>query len=616
MSVVARVVGLVLIIVALSCSTPRDAPRPANVLLITVDTLRPDALGWIGGRNQTPVIDRLAAEGFRFPAAVTHVPLTLPAHTSLLTGLIPPHHGIHDNGQTLGPEARSLAQQLRDRGYATAAFVSGFPLQAMFGLDRGFDRYDDSLPHGAEGWLERLAPETTAAALDWLADVEAPWFVWVHYYDPHDPYEPPRAFWQPGDRGAYDGEVAFTDHAIGQLMEGLPVSETHDIVTVVTSDHGEALGEHQEIRHGYFIYDSTMTVPLIFHAPGRLAPDESAAAARLVDVAPTLLDMLGFEVPDGVDGVSLLPILEGRSQRIPPAYIETRLPYTYFGWAPLEGLRDDEWKLIRAPRPELYRLSEDPHERVNVIAQFPARQRKFDAILDSLEQGAAVTAQVVDDPETIARLRALGYVGAGGSAAGSIPGELADPKDRIEQRNLLGQAEEALRAGRFTTAVTLYERVLEDDPRNRAATLRTGVAFLKAGQLDRAIERLERSVALDPERAEARFALGDALTRAGDLEAASQQWMELARLQPRRVEGWANLGSTLMLLGELERAVEAYEQAASLSSAPEHRRDVGQAYLALARREAAATPLTPGRSKPSKGPSDARRPLLQGWVRR
>jgi len=347
-------VRVLLAAAALLAPAPAISPLAPNVLLITLDTLRPDALGWVAGRNQTPALDALAREGFRFPGAVAPVPLTLPSHSSLLTGLLPRHHGVRDNGQVLPAAVPTLAERLRQRGYATAGFVSGYPLRSLFGLDRGFDRYEDSLPLGAEGWRERPAPETTALALEWLRTAREPWFLWVHYYDPHDPYTPPRAFWKPGRRGTYDGEVAAVDHAIGSLRAGLGPAKG-SLLTVMTADHGEALGEHGEATHGFFVYDSTLLVPLVFSFPGRVRPGESRSAARLVDVAPTILDLLGLPPLLDTDGVSLAPTLAGRSQDLPAAYLETRQPWIAYGWAPLKAIRFRNFKLIEAPRRDALR---------------------------------------------------------------------------------------------------------------------------------------------------------------------------------------------------------------------------------------------------------------------
>jgi arylsulfatase A-like enzyme/Flp pilus assembly protein TadD len=567
---------------------PVEPSPPANLLLITVDTLRPDALGWIGGINDTPALDALAGGGFRFPRAVTPVPLTLPAHVSLLTGLVPPRHGVRDNGQTLGAGAATLAERLAAAGRSTAAFVSGYPLDPIFGLDRGFDRYDATLPEGEQGWVERRAADTVDAALGWLAGARQPWFLWVHLYDPHDPYDPPRAFWKPGPRGAYDGEVAYADYHAGRLLEAARRASRAPLLTVFTADHGEALGEHRETTHGYFVYDSTVVVPLVFHFPGRLAAGESDRAARLIDVMPTVLELLGLPPAAGIDGVSLTPTLAGRPQPPEPAYVETRLPWVYFGWAPLSAVRHDGWKLIAAPHPELYDLAAAPGETVNRIDGDRRRARALQAELRRIEGLPAVGAATVADPEAVARLRALGYVGAGGGRGEPPPG-LPDPTDRSEERRALLAAEELLRAGRRGEAIAAVEAVLARDPDNRFAALRSGVALLEAGRTERAVERLEHAVELDPDRAEARFALGDALARAGEPGRAAEQWLELVRLQPRRCEGWFNLGDALAAKGDFAAAAGAFESAAErLPDDPAAARRLARARLGLARKELAA----------------------------
>ncbi len=561
-------------------------PRP-NLLLITVDTLRPDALGWVAGKNETPAIDALAAEGARFAVAVSPVPLTLPAHASILTGLLPRRHGIHDNGQPLPAGVETLAQRLQRNGYLTAAFVSGFPLESTFGLDRGFSRYDDRLPEGSEGWTERRAFDTTTAALGWIAKAKTPWFVWVHYYDAHDPYEPPRSFWRPGPRGAYDGEVAYVDAWIGRLREGIPAGSAKNLLTLFTADHGEALGEHREKTHGYFLYDSTVVVPLVIHFPGRVKSQDSREAARLIDLAPTALDLLGQERARGIDGLSLRPLLEGKPQSVPAAYLETRLPWVYFGWSPLSALRENGWKLIAAPRPELYDLKADAGEGTNRIDAARPVARRLATALREIEARPERAAAANDEPETVAKLRSLGYLGAGGSAE-RPPAGLADPKDRIELRDRLAEGEEALREGRVAAALSAFDAVLAAEPTNRFASLRSGTALLKAGRIAEAAERLGRAVELDPERAEARFALGDALMRLGRYREAVPQWMELAKRQPRRADAWSNLGLALGKAGraaDLDRAVGALAEAARLEPGdPRRKSDLADAHLALARR--------------------------------
>jgi len=235
----------------------------------------------------------------------------------------------------LPPGPATLAETLRAAGWTTAAFVSGFPLRALFGVDRGFEHYDDTLPLGTRARLERPADATTAAALAWIATAKSPWFVWVHYYDPHDPYEMHPEFPREGRQGAYLSEVAFADHALGLLRRGVAERDAGPLLTVFTSDHGESFGEHGESTHGFFLYDTTVTVPLVVHLPGRVHAGSSALPARLIDVAPTMLALLGVPAPAGVDGRSLLAAIDGGADAPAPAHLETLHPWLTYGWAPL-----------------------------------------------------------------------------------------------------------------------------------------------------------------------------------------------------------------------------------------------------------------------------------------
>jgi choline-sulfatase len=542
-----------------------NTAAPASVLLITVDTLRPDALGWVAGKNETPVIDRLAREAFRFPGAVAPVPLTHPSHSAIMTGLLPRRLGLRDNGHVLGTGPPTLAQVLRGRGYATAAFVSGYPLDSAFGLDRGFDVYDDTLTltAGPEGDLERPAPATAASAVAWLRSAPRPWFAWVHFYDPHYPYEPPAEYRRPGRRGAYDGEVAYVDRAIDAVMGA--VGSGDDVLTAFAGDHGESLGEHGEGTHGFFIYDSTVRVPLFIRYPSRVRPGSSDAAARLVDVTPTVLDLLGLAPLTGVDGVSLGPLLAGKALPPEPAYVETYQPWLSYGWSPLRAVRHRGWKLIDAPRPELYALDGDPGEARNVIAEQPARAEELRRLLQQAVALPAAASAAVTDPDALARLRALGYTGAGAAVTAEPPsGGLRDPKDGRELRDLLTEGDLRLRRRDYPGAVARFAEVLARDPDNRFAIHRSGIALMKQGDLRGALARLRRAVELDPDQAEARFALAQTLSRTGKAAAAVEQWREVARLQPRRAEVWANLGSALGRSGKPQGAVEAIAHAVEL----------------------------------------------------
>jgi len=543
---------------------PPARPVPANVLLITLDTLRPDALGFVSGRNATPAIDRLAHEGFAFTAAISPVPLTFPSHAALMTGRLPRTLGLRDNGQLLPENPKTLAQRLAERGYATAAFVSGYPLHSTFGLDRGFARYDDAFDSGKGDEPERKAPATVAAARTWLASAKSPWFLWVHLYDPHYPYEPPAAYRREGDRGAYDGEVAFADAAIGELLRD-SAPGTSETLTVFAGDHGESLGEHGEGTHGFFVYDSTILVPLIFHFPGRVPRGSSRAGARLIDVAPTILKLLEIPLPEAADGKSVTALFGSPGATAEAAYVETYQPWLSYGWAPLRAMRSQGWKLIDAPRPELYDLHSDPEERIDRMADSPDEARRLKLLLRQVQETPAGAARPAAESEALARLRSLGYLG--GSEPGLEPPAegLRDPKDGGAVRELLTQGDELLRRGASREAAVRFEAALEEDPENRFALLRSGTALVALRQLPRAIARLEKAIRLGPDSPDAHWALADALGRSGRLEAAGREWQEVVRLQPRRAEAWANLGSVLGQSGKHREAAAALAHAVELS---------------------------------------------------
>jgi arylsulfatase A-like enzyme/Tfp pilus assembly protein PilF len=566
----------VLLILGLLVACARKPVEPSNVLLITVDTLRPDALGWVAHRNATPAIDALAKEGFRFPAAVAPAPLTFPSHAALHTGFLPRRLGLRDNGQLLGATPATLAEIFKQRGYATAAFVSGYPLASEFGLDRGFDHYDDHLTSSLDE-PERPADATARATMQWMRSASPPWFVWVHFYDPHFPYV-----------GSYAEEVARVDRAIGELRSSL----NENTLTVFAADHGESLGEHGEGTHGFFIYDSTILVPLIFHFTGRIAPGESRAAARLIDVAPTLLELLELPPLAESDGVSLRATLRGDRQSIPEAYIETYQPWTSYGWSPLHGVRDQGWKLIAAPRPELYDLRADSTESRNVFDadhhQVRALERVRRAAMALPSKVAAGTA----DAEALAKLRALGYIGAGAGSSEPPARGLRDPKDGAELRELLTRGDVALRANQPHEALPHFESVLGEDPENRFALMRSATALLALDRTDDAAKRLEVAVRLDPERAEARALLADALLKIGQPQRAADHAMELVRLQPRSAVAWVKLGTALGLSRRFDDAIDAFRRAVELEpDDPRWLARLAFAEHAAGRRDAAARSL-------------------------
>src|SRR5438093_5998304 len=399
------------------------AGRP-NVLLVTIDTLRADHLGCYGHAGAaTATLAAVAAGGGSFATAIADVPLTGPSHASSLTGRTPLGHGFRDNGGYVIPaEAKTAADDFRQAGYRTAAFVSGFPLDRRFGFDRGFDAYDDHLPKGNDPrrtpYVERFADGTTDAALRWLAGPATgtrPFFLWVHYYDPHAPYEPPGPLGERFRSSPYDGEIAFVDSQLARLLGALnDKRQLARTLVLVTADHGESLGEHGEGTHGLFVYDATLRVPWIMAGPGLDPGRVASTVARGIDVLPTLLDYAGLAPAPGIEGRSLRPAAEGREMSDAPAYAESLYGVREFGWAPLHAWRTARFKLIDAPRPELYDLDADAGERTNRVAELPDRAAELRRPLQAALSASATPAAAASvDPETAARLAALGYVGGG-----------------------------------------------------------------------------------------------------------------------------------------------------------------------------------------------------------
>jgi arylsulfatase A-like enzyme len=480
-------------------------PVHPNVLLITIDTLRWDRVGAYGATHSpTPALDRLAARGTRFETAIAHAPLTAPSHASILTGLTPVRHGVRDNGAFVLAEQITLASTFRAAGYSTAAFVSGFPLDRRFGFAAGFQTYDDRLPDIAEAgraaYTERRADDTTARALAWLGATAStpstsrgsePWFLWIHYFDPHAAYDPPQP-WKSRMPSPYDGEIAFVDDQIGRVLGRLSENgSTSKTIVAVTADHGESLGEHGEETHGVFIYDATLRVPLIMAGPGISKGIVATVVSRGVDVMPTLLDLAGLPVPERLDGRTLQTALEGRPMDDDGAYIESLLPERQFGWAPLRGFRDARWKYIDLPEPELYDLLHDAGELKNRAADAPRRAEALAANLaDKLK---AITTpdrqrpQVAMDREAAKRLRALGD--ASGSRARPPSGNRRNPTSGIQLINRLerGIAQVGIDPRR---AIQELRAVLAEDPGIAIARSQLAVALSSIGDRQGAIEQL------------------------------------------------------------------------------------------------------------------------------
>jgi arylsulfatase A-like enzyme len=528
-------------------------PRPASVLLITVDTLRADRLGSYGDEAaRTPAMDALASSGVRFEHAYTPAPITLPAHTSILTGLVPAAHGVRGNGAfALGPGAPTLAEALRARGLATGAFIGGFPLARRFGLTRGFDTYDDAMgkpPGVSYEFAERRGDAVAEAARAWLGVHPGRVFVWVHLFDPHAPYDPPPAFRGPD---LYRGEVAAADAAVAALMAAWDARPEPSLV-VLAADHGEAFGEHGEESHSLFVYDATLHVPLLVRGPGWTAGGRVSTAVGLTDIAATVLEAVG---PGGpiLPGHSLRRFVEGAPAE--PLYAETLAPRLDFGWSDLRAWRDGRYKYIRAPRPELYDLAADPSESRDVAAAHPDVVARMKEGLDrAIGAAGEAESRRAPDPEAAEKLRALGYV-QGPSARGSG----ADPKDMVDVALLIARA-----AGPFrdhAAAAAAYRPIVMRDPANPLVNLRLADALLRAGRAEEAVPYYRKVIAGQPRTADAYVGLASAHAERGRLDEARQVLLEALAVDPASGQVHYNLAEVARVKGDVETARREYTAA-------------------------------------------------------
>jgi choline-sulfatase len=547
-----------------------------NILLVTLDTTRADRLGCYGySRARTRRFDRLAAEGVRFQSAFSPAPITLPAHASIFTGLYPFEHGVRNNGNFyLQDRFDTLATILSRQGYRTGAFISAFVLDRRYGLARGFDTYDDRM-QGSQAQVVSLEAERrgdrTALALNaWLdtqARAGAPFFAWLHLYDPHEPYRSPQPFRDAFADSPYDGEIAFTDAILASVLDKLGQLGVRDrTIIAVIGDHGESLGDHGEETHSMFVYEAAIRIPLLLWRPGRLpAGLVVSQPVRATDLAPTLLALVGAPPLNVPHGRSLLPLMTAAPPGEPePIYSETYLPQFYLNWAPLRTLRDERWKFIDAPKPELYDLATDPGERDNLFQTQPGTgeaMRRALARLTGGTHGAMTAARV--DREVAEKLAALGYVGAGEEMSAPAGNAVQrDPKDVIATFNQLRRANSAVRDRRFSEALPLLHRVLAEDPHNAFAQLVLGSAYMGMEQYPRAIEQYRRYVALVPTSSYAHQWMAICYVRIGDKDNALRETAAALAIDPRSTDARILRGGILASRGQYDDAVAELRAAA------------------------------------------------------
>ncbi|HEU4523305.1 MAG TPA: sulfatase-like hydrolase/transferase [Thermoanaerobaculia bacterium] len=552
-----------------SCGQPAEEALPAfegaPVILLSIDTLRADRLPMFGYRKvATPALDRLRADSILFSNAYTHVPLTLPAHVSLLTGLLPTEHHVRNNiGYVLDESVPTLPRMLKAKGYATGAAISAYVLRGSTGLAHDFDSYDDGIPSqgvAAIGQLQRAGRATVRIASDWIdAHRARPFFYFLHLFEPHSPYEPEEPF-RSRYRDRYDGEIATADAITGEFLEHLRRTGVYDrAIIILLSDHGEALGDHGEPEHGIFLYRETIHVPLLMKLPAGARRGETVETpVALMDVAPTIAALTGMKPPSAMRGRSLLAE-EDRTRRL---YAESFYPRIHLGWSELRSLVDNRYHYIQAPRAELYDLSRDPREKKNIL---PEERRVAARMREELARyGSEVTMPGHVDPEEAKKLAALGYLS---SPAAAGDGPLPDPKDRIGEIAAMVRATELTRANRWDDAVAAYRKIVEVNPRLSDAWTGLGSALESAGRLEEAAEVYKRAIDIAPQLA------GEFGLRRGSVLLKLER-LDEAEAHARLAEA-TNPGAMYVLLARIELARKnfgaAEAQARAAANDPNYR---------------------------------------------
>jgi arylsulfatase A-like enzyme len=643
-----RFMAAVLLVACVGCSRaggPVAAPaRPTAILIVTIDTLRADRVGIYAlrqgsgpvARVETPNIDRLAREGAWAPQADVQAPMTRPSHVSLFTGRYPAEHGIRDNiSQPLAPEVPVLAEAFHQAGHPTAAFVSSAVLDRQSGLARGFDVYADRFENGAD---RRSGDRTVADAIGWLK-THPGFFAWVHLFEPHAPYEPPEPYASRYPGRPYDGAVAWADELVGRLTGALRDTGALDsTLVIVTSDHGESLGDHGEDTHGYFVYESTLHVPLVCRGPGVTPGTIVTNVVRTVDLYPTILALAGLPSPAQISGRSLVPALNGATMNDESSFAESLTPLLHYGWSDLRAVRDGRWKYILAPKPELYDLQNDPGETTNIAATDATHAAVLRDAIEGLlkQQAAAPTSPAAGIPADVQeRLGALGYVGPGRPISPKPDGEKtdrakADPKDQLAEYKSLSAAMQdaliAIRAARFADAVpklqdveqrvdsyevhyylgrayagmqrfrdaaTEFEAATKRLPGGAEAWRGLGESRVALGDSRHAIPAFEKLVALAPGDAVARMELGEALRDVARYADAERVIREALAIDPQPAQYWHSLGTALGAGGDIAGAERAFNEA--VSREPSNGLYVynrGVARLRLGQKEEAAADFT------------------------
>ena len=554
----------------------RPSPSALNVVVVTLDTTRADRLGCYGFRGvETPNIDALARDGIVFDNSTATVPLTFPSHSSLFTGLVPPHHGVRDNGGFfLDEEKVTLAERLREAGFATGAFVAAWVLESKWGLSQGFDEYSDDFDLSkykvvSLGTVQKPGDEVITNALAWLETVqERRFFAWVHLYDPHTPYDAPEPFASRYPNQPYLAEIAYTDQVVGRLMTWLREKGLLErTLVVLTADHGESLGDHGESTHAYFVYDATTHVPLVVRTPWGITGRRSLQTSG-VDVMPTVLDLAGLPPQPGIDGHSLArEILDPEATGDRIAYSETYFPRYHFGWQHLRAVRSRQYKYVDAPEPELYDLAQDPGETKNVYRGFSRRAEDLRLRMEALvkSEGGKAPERRSLDPETLQRLAALGYVG---NVIDVDPNAvLPDPKLKLPLFAMMNAAKRlAQEEDRVEEAVAKMREVIRGDPKIMDAHLTLGNWLVRLRKPEEATAAFKQALTLKPDDDIALGNLAGILMARGKVQDALEA-LEVFRtaleVNPGNPQSWYQLATLYLDLGRLDEARSSFGEALS-----------------------------------------------------
>jgi len=542
--------------------------RPVNLVVVTIDTLRADRLHCYGNKDiETPALDALAQRGVLFENAVAQTPLTPPSHASIFTGTNPNvHHVRNTGGFALQASPAPLARILQAQGWDTAAFIGASVLKKAFGFNQGFGVYDDQMPKPEKSLGEIEYPERRASvvvdhALGWLnAQSGKPFFVWLHLYDPHEPYDPPAPFHEKYKQNLYDGEIAYTDQQLGRFLDAVAKkSPAGDTLVVVLADHGESLGEHGEFNHGIFLYDATLHIPFLIAGPGVPAGVRVQQQARTIDVLPTVLELMGGKAPASVQGVSLMPAFSGKSVQTTYSYEETLYPKMNMGWSELRGIRTARWKYVRAPRPELYDLAQDPGEKVNVLDSHPKEFRELEAQLKALGGGDERVASTQVDSQTMAQLKSLGYLSGMAPSEVELNGKGADPKDRTATlrafQTVLGPGSRSIPSAQ---RIAMLRQALSDDNMNPSLYFYLGAEYEKAGQYGQAMEVYENAQKQGISNGRLLARMGDLSLRGGKREQAIAAYEKAAQLNPTDTASQVNLATAYLEAGKLADAERCF----------------------------------------------------------